>query len=53
MPATISLAEGTGAVNRMRAVLMEFPEVVTVTSQQGRPDSAAATERLATVAGHA
>ncbi len=38
MPATISLDEGNGAVNRMRAVLMEFPEVVTVTSQQGRPD---------------
>ena len=38
MPATISLTEGTGAVNRMRAVLQEFPEVITVTSQQGRPD---------------
>ena len=38
MPATISLAEGNAAVNRMRAILMEFPEVTTVTSQQGRPD---------------
>jgi cobalt-zinc-cadmium resistance protein CzcA len=38
MPATISLAEGNAAVNRMRAILMEFPEVITVTSQQGRPD---------------
>jgi cobalt-zinc-cadmium resistance protein CzcA len=38
MPATISLAEGRAAVNRMRNLLMEFPKVVTVTSQQGRPD---------------
>ena len=38
MPATISLAEGNAAVNRMRGILMEFPEVITVTSQQGRPD---------------
>ena len=38
MPATISLEEGNAAVNRMRRVVMEFPEVVTVTSQQGRPD---------------
>jgi len=38
MPATISLKEGGAAVNRMRAILLEFPEVVTATSQQGRPD---------------
>ncbi|WP_160121092.1 efflux RND transporter permease subunit [Rhodovarius lipocyclicus] len=38
MPATISLEEGNATVNRMRRVVMEFPEVVTVTSQQGRPD---------------
>ncbi|HYZ33847.1 MAG TPA: CusA/CzcA family heavy metal efflux RND transporter [Crenalkalicoccus sp.] len=38
MPATISLKEGNAAVNRMRAILLEFPEVITVTSQQGRPD---------------
>jgi cobalt-zinc-cadmium resistance protein CzcA len=38
MPATISLEEGAEYVNRMRAVLMEFPEVITITSQQGRPD---------------
>lgn len=38
MPATISLEEGNTYVNRMRRVLMEFPEVTTVTSQQGRPD---------------
>ncbi|MCK8785938.1 CusA/CzcA family heavy metal efflux RND transporter [Roseomonas sp. NAR14] len=38
MPATISLEEGTPTVNRIRRVLLEFPEVVTATSQQGRPD---------------
>ena len=38
MPATISLEEGNGYVNRMRGALMEFPEVTTITSQQGRPD---------------
>ncbi|RVT92226.1 efflux RND transporter permease subunit [Rhodovarius crocodyli] len=38
MPATISLDEGNATVNRMRRAVMEFPEVVTITSQQGRPD---------------
>ena len=38
MPGTISLEEGNGTVNRIRRVLMEFPEVETATSQQGRPD---------------
>ena len=38
MPGTISLEEGNGTVNRIRGVLMEFPEVITATSQQGRPD---------------
>ncbi|MDO9712175.1 efflux RND transporter permease subunit [Paracraurococcus lichenis] len=38
MPATISLDEGNRYVNRMRLVLQEFPEVITITSQQGRPD---------------
>ncbi|MBE9607113.1 efflux RND transporter permease subunit [Acetobacteraceae bacterium H6797] len=38
MPATISLEEGNPVTNRIRRILMEFPEVVTVTSQQGRPD---------------
>jgi cobalt-zinc-cadmium resistance protein CzcA len=38
MPSTISLEDGAPMVDRMRRVLMEFPEVVTVTSQQGRPD---------------
>ncbi|PPQ26320.1 efflux RND transporter permease subunit [Rhodopila globiformis] len=38
MPTAISLEEGNGYVNRMRAVLRRFPEVVTVVSQHGRPD---------------
>ena len=38
LPATISLEEGASTVNRMRRVVMEFPEVITITSQQGRPD---------------
>src|ERR687894_93138 len=38
MPGTISLEEGNATVNRVRRVLIEFPEVVTATSQQGRPD---------------
>ena len=38
MPATIGLEEGNVTVNRMRRAVMEFPEVVTITSQQGRPD---------------
>ncbi|HEY4031639.1 MAG TPA: CusA/CzcA family heavy metal efflux RND transporter [Caulobacteraceae bacterium] len=38
MPASISLAEGNGYVNRMRRVIKSFPEVVTVVSQHGRPD---------------
>ena len=38
MPATISLQEGSGAVSKIRRVMKEFPEVITITSQQGRPD---------------
>uniref|UniRef100_UPI001CC73E41 efflux RND transporter permease subunit n=1 Tax=Roseococcus microcysteis TaxID=2771361 RepID=UPI001CC73E41 len=38
MPSTISLEDGNPVVNRIRAALLEFPEVITVTSQQGRPD---------------
>lgn len=38
MPGTISLEEGNATVNRIRRTLMEFPEVITATSQQGRPD---------------
>lgn len=38
MPSTISLEEGNSYVNRMRATLRKFPEVVSVVSQHGRPD---------------
>ena len=38
MPSTISLEEGNPTANQIRRILMEFPEVITVTSQQGRPD---------------
>ena len=38
MPSTISLEEGNGYVNRMRAVIRSFPEVESVVSQHGRPD---------------
>jgi cobalt-zinc-cadmium resistance protein CzcA len=38
MPATISLEEGNGYVNRMRGVIRSFPEVESVVSQHGRPD---------------
>ncbi len=38
LPATIGLEEGNATVNRIRRVVAEFPEVVTATSQQGRPD---------------
>jgi cobalt-zinc-cadmium resistance protein CzcA len=38
LPASISLEEGNGYVNRMRGVIKSFPEVMTVVSQHGRPD---------------
>jgi heavy metal efflux system protein len=38
MPPSISLKEGNQYVNRMRAVIDSFPEVVTTISQDGRPD---------------
>jgi cobalt-zinc-cadmium resistance protein CzcA len=38
MPPSISLEEGNGYVNRMRAIVAGFPEVETVVSQHGRPD---------------
>jgi heavy metal efflux system protein len=37
MPQSISLEEGNLAVNKMRKVIMGFPEVQTVVSQHGRP----------------
>ena len=38
MPPTISLEAGDAAVTRMREILKSHPEVITVTSQHGRPD---------------
>jgi heavy metal efflux system protein len=38
MPTTISLEEANGYVNRMRGVVLSFPEVEAVVSQHGRPD---------------
>ena len=38
MPPTLTLRDGEAAVRRMRELLLKYPEVVTVTSQHGRPD---------------
>ena len=38
MPPTISLEAGEPIVTKIRKILLRYPEVVTVTSQQGRPD---------------
>jgi cobalt-zinc-cadmium resistance protein CzcA len=38
LPPSISLEEANGYVNRMRAIIKGYPEVVTVISQNGRPD---------------
>jgi len=38
MPPTISLEAGNAGVTRMRQILKSHPEVITVTSQHGRPD---------------
>ncbi len=38
MPPSVSLDEGNGYVNRMRALVRDFHEVETVVSQHGRPD---------------
>ena len=38
MPPTISLEAGEPIVTKIRKILMRYPEVITVTSQQGRPD---------------
>ncbi len=37
-PPTISLEAGMPIVTRIREILLRHPEVVTVTSQHGRPD---------------
>ena len=39
MPSTISLQDGETATRKMRLILLKHPEVVTVTSQHGRPDN--------------
>ena len=39
MPPTISLDAGMPIVNRIREILLRYPEVVTVVSQHGRPDN--------------
>jgi cobalt-zinc-cadmium resistance protein CzcA len=38
MPMTLSLEDGEAAARKMRLILMRHPEVITVTSQHGRPD---------------
>ena len=38
MPPTISLEAGEPIVDKIRQLLLRYPEVITVTSQQGRPD---------------
>jgi cobalt-zinc-cadmium resistance protein CzcA len=38
MPTSISIEEGNGYVNAMRALIGSYPEVQTVVSQHGRPD---------------
>jgi heavy metal efflux system protein len=39
MPITLSLEDGEAATRKMRLILLKHPEVVTVTSQHGRPDN--------------
>jgi cobalt-zinc-cadmium resistance protein CzcA len=39
MPPTISLEAGMPIVNRLREILLNYPEVITVVSQHGRPDN--------------
>jgi cobalt-zinc-cadmium resistance protein CzcA len=38
MPPSISLEEANAYVNRMRRLIKSYPEVITVVSQNGRPD---------------
>jgi heavy metal efflux system protein len=38
LPPSISLEDGNGYVNRMRRLIKSYPEVITVISQNGRPD---------------
>ena len=39
MPTTLSLEDGEAATRKMRLILLKHPEVITVTSQHGRPDN--------------
>jgi heavy metal efflux system protein len=39
MPTTLSLEAGEEATRKMRLILLRHPEVITVTSQHGRPDN--------------
>jgi heavy metal efflux system protein len=39
MPPTISLEAGMPIVNKIREILLHYPEVITVVSQHGRPDN--------------
>ncbi len=39
MPPTLSLQDGEAATRKMRLILLKHPEVITVTSQHGRPDN--------------
>jgi heavy metal efflux system protein len=39
MPTTLSLQDGEAATHKMRMILLRYPEVITVTSQHGRPDN--------------
>jgi len=38
MPMTLSLQDGEAATRKLRMILGKYPEVITVTSQHGRPD---------------
>jgi heavy metal efflux system protein len=39
LPGTLSLKDGDEATRKMRLILLKYPEVITVTSQHGRPDN--------------
>jgi cobalt-zinc-cadmium resistance protein CzcA len=38
MPTSVSLEAGDAPVNRMRAIIKSYPEIITAVSQHGRPD---------------
>src|SRR5580704_8255357 len=49
MPPTLSLQDGETAAAKMRLILLEFPEVITVFSQHGRPDDGSDASPLSNV----